>query len=219
MPDYEIKEWNESNFNVNMLPYTREAYQMKKYAFVSDYARFWILYNYGGIYFDTDVEMLKPIYNIIQKGAFMGCEYDGTNNVSYPSVAPGLGLACEAKLEIYAELLELYSNLHFQMDNKGTKIKTIVDYTTDILIKHGLKKTSSIQEICNCYIYPSEYFCPINITTKKLKITKNTYTIHHYAASWIDSNLGTKIKRRLQKVIPEGILISYNRLKRKLKHK
>ena len=74
LPDYEIKQWDESNFDVNMIPYAAEAYKAKKYAFVSDFARFWILYNYGGLYFDTDVEVIKPMDNIIAKGPFMVCE-------------------------------------------------------------------------------------------------------------------------------------------------
>lgn len=78
LPDYEIKEWNESNFDVNMIPYVKEAYQVKKYAFVSDFARFYILYKYGGLYFDTDVEIVKPLDSIISKGAFMGCEHTAT---------------------------------------------------------------------------------------------------------------------------------------------
>jgi len=73
-PDYEIKEWNEDNFDVNIISYTAEAYRVKKYAFVSDYARFWILYHYGGLYFDTDVEVIKSMDDIIAKGSFMGCE-------------------------------------------------------------------------------------------------------------------------------------------------
>ena len=68
LPDYEIKEWNEDNFDVNIIPYTEEAYKAKKYAFVSDYARFWILYKYGGLYFDTDVEVIKPMHDIIARG-------------------------------------------------------------------------------------------------------------------------------------------------------
>ena len=72
LPDYEIKEWNESNFDVNMIPYVKEAYQVKKYAFVSDFARFYILYKYGGLYFDTDVEIVKPLDFIISKGCLYG---------------------------------------------------------------------------------------------------------------------------------------------------
>ena len=74
LPDYEIKEWNESNFDINCCAYVREAYEAKKWAFVSDYARFWILYQHGGLYFDTDVELIKSIDDLIVKGAFMGCE-------------------------------------------------------------------------------------------------------------------------------------------------
>ena len=87
LPDYEIKEWNEDNFDVNIIPYTAEAYAAKKYAFVSDYARFWILYKYGGIYFDTDVEVIRPIDDIIAKGNFMGCETDASGSDA-ASVAP-----------------------------------------------------------------------------------------------------------------------------------
>lgn len=76
LPDYEIKEWNEDNFDVNAIPYTAEAYRQKKYAFVSDYARFWIMYHYGGLYFDTDVEVIRPLDDIIAAGNFMGFELD-----------------------------------------------------------------------------------------------------------------------------------------------
>ena len=92
LPDYEIKEWNEDNFDVNIIPYTREAYEVKKYAFVSDYARFWILYHHGGLYFDTDVEVIKPLDDIIDRGPFMGVEVGATSGGAPPLVAPGLGL-------------------------------------------------------------------------------------------------------------------------------
>lgn len=73
-PGYEIREWNEDNFDVNIIPYTAEAYTCKKYAFVSDYARFWVLYKYGGLYFDTDVEVIRPMDDIVARGPFMGIE-------------------------------------------------------------------------------------------------------------------------------------------------
>ena len=90
-PDYEIKEWNEGNFDVNIIPYTAEAYACKKYAFVSDYARFWVLYKYGGLYFDTDVEVIRPMDDIVARGPFMGIETPATFG-NLPNVAPGLGL-------------------------------------------------------------------------------------------------------------------------------
>lgn len=113
-PDYEIKEWNEDNFDVNIISYTAEAYRVKKYAFVSDYARFWILYHYGGLYFDTDVEVIKSMDDIIAKGSFMGCEKDADKEgATALAVAPGLGLGVNPGLGLYGELLQLYAGLHF----------------------------------------------------------------------------------------------------------
>ncbi len=185
-PDYEIKEWNEDNFDVNIIPYTKQAYAAKKYAFVSDYARFWILYKYGGLYFDTDVEVIKPLDEVVARGPFMGCE----NNVklpgaTVPTVAPGLGLGVNPGLGLYKELLDVYSTFNFVNTDGTLNTKTIVDYTTEILVKHGLKSTNEIQKCAGVWIYPKEYFCPKNVSTKILKITSNTVSIHHYDGSWL----------------------------------
>ena len=102
-PDYEIKEWNEDNFDVNIIPYTSEAYEAKKYAFVSDYARMWILYHYGGLYFDTDVEVIKNMDDIVAKGSFMGIEVEYSEG-SIMSVNPGLGLGVIPHHRIYKEI-------------------------------------------------------------------------------------------------------------------
>lgn len=183
LPDYEIIEWNEDNFDVNMIPYIKEAYEAKKYAFVSDFARFWILYRYGGLYFDTDVEVIKPMDEIISQGAFMGCEqdYDSPNGIT---VAPGLGLAADIGMPIYKEMEELYGNLHFIKADGSLNQATIVEYTTDCLKKYGLRNIKGIQEVAGLKIYPSTYFCPISVADGKLRITSNTYSIHHYAQSW-----------------------------------
>ena len=200
LPDYEIKEWNEDNFDVNIIPYTKEAYEARKYAFVSDYARFWILYNYGGLYFDTDVEVIKSMDDIIARGPFMGCEKDGgdTNVASVApglglGVNPGLGLGVNPGLGLYKEILGIYSNLHFKNQDGSLNMKTVVQYTTELLCNHGLKCTNEIQQCNGIWIYPKEYFCPIDFESKKCTITKNTYSIHHYAASW----LSLKSKLRL----------------------
>lgn len=177
-PDYEIIEWNEKNFDINKNQYCKEAYEAKKWAFVSDYARFWILYEYGGLYFDTDVEVIKPLDSIIEKGPFMGCERDvERNGATAIAVAPGLGL--------YKEILDLYEGLHFKNEDGSLNLKTVVQYTTEILVKHGLKNTNQIQKCAGIYIYPREYFCPKNIDTGALEITENSYTIHHFEGSWL----------------------------------
>ena len=210
LPDYEIKEWNEQNFDVNIIPYTAEAYQAKKYAFVSDYARFWILYHYGGLYFDTDVEVIKPMGSIIAKGAFMGCEQDSKSGIEL-TVAPGLGLAVESKHEIYKAILEEYDSFHFINEDGSNNDKTVVEYVTEILKKHGLRNSPGIQNINGINVYPSEYFCPRNTVTKRMHITNNTYTIHHYMASWKDG--GFNLKKIIRKFIPESVLLWYNKRK------
>ena len=138
LPDYEIKEWNEDNFDVNIIPYTQEAYQVGKYAFVSDYARFWILYKYGGLYFDTDVEVIKPMDDIIARGPFMGCEKD-VSDTSVARVAPGLGLGVNPGLGLYKEILEMYSKLSFLNKDVTYKQKTKVQNMKEILCEYGLK--------------------------------------------------------------------------------
>lgn len=199
LPDYEIKEWNEDNFDVNMIPYTQEAYKAKKYAFVSDYARFWILYHCGGLYFDTDVEVIKPINDIISKGAFMGCQTDGNaSSGEYPKVAPGLGLGAYANMPFYEEMLNLYEDLHFQNPDGTLNLKTIVLYSTEVLIRHGLLPSVNIQYVNDIWIYPKEYFCPLN-PLLEMDLTCNSRTIHHFSASWLPyrKQLIKKIKRLL----------------------
>ncbi|MBR5135885.1 MAG: glycosyl transferase [Rikenellaceae bacterium] len=190
MPDYEIKEWNESNFDVNIIPYTKEAYEAKKYAFVSDYARFWVLHNYGGIYFDTDVEVIRPLDKIIERGAFMGCEIDG-QDPHYGDIAinPGLGLAIEAGHQVSNAILERYANHRFlNEDGSHNTTYAIVKLTTDILKTFGLENISGIQHVAGIYIYPKCYFNPFDDTTGRLNKTENTYTIHWFSKTWLNIN-------------------------------
>ena len=181
LPDYEIKEWNEENFDVNIIPYTAEAYKARKYAFVSDYARFWILYKYGGLYFDTDVEVIRPMDYIIQKGPFMGFENNGATTTG---VNPGLGLGVNPGLGLYKEILNYYAGEHFLFPNGKQNLKTVVLRVTEIMKQHGLCDENVFQTVAGVNVYPFDYFCPIRITDGKMTITENTVSIHHYAASW-----------------------------------
>ena len=215
LPDYEIKEWNEDNFDVNIIPYTKEAYEAKKYAFVSDYARFLILYQHGGLYFDTDVEVIRPLDDIISKGAFMGCENEAQAGATALAVAPGLGLGCNPGLSFYKEMLDLYATLHFVKDDGTLNFKTVVEYTTELLVRHGLENTNEIQQIANLFIYPKEYFCPIDYQTKVCNITHRTRTIHHYAESWHNKIQKMKniIIRMLGKKVVNRLVALKNRIK------
>lgn len=185
-PDYDIKEWNEDNFDVNIIPYTAEAYKAKKYAFVSDYARFWILYRYGGLYFDTDVEAIKPMDDIVERGPFMGIEVEA-NEINTPKVAPGLGLGVQPGHGLYKEILDYYSPLHFLKDDGTFNQVTVVNHVTKVLEKNGLRPTNDIQEVAGVWIYPRDYFNPLDDLTGRLVTTNNTRTIHWYTRTWSDS--------------------------------
>jgi mannosyltransferase OCH1-like enzyme len=222
LPEYEIKEWNEDNFDVNIIPYTKEAYETKKYAFVSDYARFWILYNYGGLYFDTDVEVIKNMDDIIVRGPFMGCEKDASDTTVASvvpgldlGVNPGLGLGVNPGLGLYKELLNEYAKLHFINSDGSLNQKTIVAYTSEILCRHGLKHTNQIQECAGVWIYPKEYFCPIDYNSGKKELTINTRTIHHYSATWKTSK--QKYKHQLVRFLGPTITSCMVKLKHLLK--
>ncbi len=182
-PDYEIIEWNESNFDFNCCQYVKEAYEAKKWAFVSDYARYKILYEQGGVYFDTDVEVIKSFDPILAAGSFIGCE--NPHIKSGIAVASGLGCAAAPGLEFYREVLDDYEKSSFYNADGSLNLYTIVQRTTDLLRNHGLKDTMEIQQVAGITVYPAEYFCPINMETGKLEITKNTYSIHRYAGSWV----------------------------------
>ena len=200
LPDHEIREWNEDNFDVNCIPYTQQAYEVKKYAFVSDYARFWILYHYGGLYFDTDVEVIAPMDEILDRGAFMGVE-KGAFMDGKPMVNPGLGLGVEARNSFYGRMLKVYSSLNYRMANGTFNTATIVTYTTKELYSYGMKLSEEKQQIDGIWIYPADFFCPMDSTTGIITMTNRTVSIHHYDCSWIDHNTYSFKLHRLKNVL------------------
>ena len=198
-PDYEIIEWNESNFDVHCCKYVEEAYEAKKWAFVSDYARFKILYEQGGVYFDTDVEVIKSFEDILTAGSFLGCENSIIDEKSKLAVAPGLGLAVEAGNQFVKDMLDEYHQSSFVKEDGSLDLYTIVERTTDYLEKHGLEQINEIQTVAGMTIYPVDYFCPIDIKTNKLIITDNTRSIHFYAGSWVDDY--SKVRGKIYRFI------------------
>lgn len=210
-PDYEIKEWNEDNYDIKKIPYISQAYDAKKYAFVSDYVRFDVLYQYGGVYFDTDVEVIKSFDDILKNGAFIGCEIDGsfpegTVGIHLTRYAvqtnPGLGIAAAPGLGIYKEILDFYETLSFIRSDGTYNAATVVGYTTDILLKNGMKNIKGIQNVAGITVYPKEYFNPLDSSTGKFEITQNTHSIHWYSMSWLSprERLRSKITQPFHRV-------------------
>ena len=180
-PDYEIKEWNEGNYDVDALPYSREAYKNGKYAFVSDVARFKVLYEEGGVYFDTDVEVIRPIDELVERGAFMGWEKAGTKL----TVNPGLGLAAPKGFPLYKEVLDGFAKLSYYQADGQWNPYTMIPLVTDLLKEKGIRIDGTLQTIEGLTVFPAEFLCPMDSLTGEIRLTENTYAIHHYSMSWL----------------------------------
>ena len=189
-PDYEIIEWNEKNFDININTYVKEAYENKKWAFVTDYVRLYVLYNHGGIYMDTDVEVIKNIDEFLDNDAFFGFE-----NIDY--VSTGI-MASKKRNQLFKTFMDYYNDRSFVTQDGKLDMTTNVKIITDILSTKGLKKNNKKQTIEGLTIYPCEFFCPLDFNSKKLRKTKNTYVIHWYMGSWLD--LKTKLKLKTWKI-------------------
>lgn len=178
LPNYEMVLWNEDNFDINVNEYVKEAYETKRYAFVSDFARLSILYTEGGIYMDVDVEVLKSIDCFLTHEAFMGFQDDS-------KVALGLIIGSEKGNLLIKEIMDSYSEKKFILPNGKHNLTTIIEYTMDVLLKYGIILDGSLQNIKGTIIYPKTYFCPLTYNSDKTDFSENTYTIHHFAESWI----------------------------------
>lgn len=180
MPDWSIKEWNESNFDIAISPlYVQQAYNAKKYAFVSDYVRLWALEQYGGVYFDTDIEVIKSFDSLLFNTAFIGLE---------ESIAhlPGTCvMGCEAHCNWVKDMLALYDDISFVKSDGTWDLTTNVQRMGEKLIKQGFVPCRDEQYISHygLRVYTHDYFSPIT-STRVMRKTKNTYCIHHFAGSW-----------------------------------
>ena len=215
LPDYEIKEWNEDNFDVNIIPYTKDAYVAKKYAFVSDYARFWILYKYGGLYFDTDVEVIKPMDDIIARGPFMGIEKSDAADTP-PMIAPGLGLGAEPDMDVYGKILDGFHRMNFYSENGSINPFSMIPMVTKLFTDLGFKANGEVEYVAGTYIYPQDYFNPFDDLTGRLKLTKNTRSIHWYSKTWTNT---TPRRIWLSRLVHRFFGMAFHNLKASINHK
>lgn len=197
MPDYEIKRWDESNYDVNKNDFMKEAYKNKKWAFVTDYARLDIIYNNGGIYLDTDVKVLKKFDDLLKLNAFMGFEENNKVNT-------GLGFGANKGNKIVKENLDIYNKIKYKDGLGNFKPTNCPIITTEILKRHGLKNENyKIQNIEGVIVFPREYFAPLDYTSGNLNITEKTYSIHEYGMSWMskDEQKWHILEQKMQKKI------------------
>ncbi|MEE1220195.1 MAG: glycosyltransferase [Ruminococcus sp.] len=228
-PDYEIVEWNEDNFDINSNLYCKQAYEAKKWAFATDYARLVIVYNNGGVYLDTDVEIIKPIDDLLKCDCFIGRQQGNQVNT-------GAGFGACKNHPLIKIMMDDYENIPFIKENGEMDLYTCPHRNSEWLFKNGLNNDNSYQEICGACIFPIEYFSPKDPWTRELKVTKNTYAIHHCGASWNENeNKAEHTKRYLRaklnntidfvKHSPNRILIGclgekkYTELKQRIKRR
>lgn len=207
-PDYEIKRWDETNFDINQNEYCKEAYENKKWAFVSDYIRLKVLHDEGGIYMDTDVEVVKSLDAFLNNPAFSGFEND--------TMIPTGIIGAEKNNPWICELLKDYDDRRFVKEDGTFDLTTNVILITENTVKQypNIQLNNTLQKLENVTFYTKDYFCPFVNEIKRLIKTKNTHAIHWFAGSWVPAlskkekfivSIKTIIKRMLPKKVVQKI--------------
>lgn len=219
--DYEIIEWNENNYDISSAPlYVRQAYDAKKWAFVTDYVRLQVVYENGGIYLDTDVEIIKPIDNFLCYDAYFGFQNDNY-------IATGLGFGAVKNADILYNMMADYKDIPFIKADGSFDLTTCPKRNLHIFNEYGFNLNGEDQEINHIAVFSADYFCPMNGWTGEVLLTNNSHTIHHFSASWYSKqdkkNLveNRKKDRKLKRYYKTCTLIKkilgeklYNKIKR-----
>ena len=207
MPDWEYKLWNEDNFAINEVPYTKEAYEVKKYAFVSDYVRLWALEREGGVYLDTDVEALKSFEDLLGFKAFAG--FEGSKYLPVGTCV----MASEARGVWVKEMKEAYKDRRFLLADGTLDLTTNVDFITMKMKDQGFLQNGLEQEYKDLHVFPVDYFSPRH-TTGEYCCTGNTYCDHLGIGSWTGTSIGWKM--RIGQIVGPKNMTRLIKLKRKL---
>ena len=181
-PDFEIREWNEDNCDYLAMPFMAEAYAAKKYAFVSDVMRLVVLEQYGGVYFDTDVEVLRDISPLLDDEGFIGFENEQFVN-------SGQVMAAVPHQPVVQAMIEEYKKMHFINADGSLNAVGCPHLNTDVMERFDLVRNGQEQLVAGIHVYPADYFNPLDSVTGKLTKTKNTYSIHWYSMSWLPKHI------------------------------
>ena len=198
-PEFEIREWNEDNCDYLALPFMAEAYAAKKYAFVSDVMRLLVLEQYGGVYFDTDVEVVRDISPLLNDEGFIGFENDQFVN-------SGQVMAAVPHQRVVQAMIEAYKQLHFTNADGSLNAVGCPRLNTDVLERFGLVRNGQEQLAAGIHVYPADYFNPLDSATGRLKKTENTWSIHWYSMSWLPKHVRLKAKlgRMVRRILKPG---------------
>ena len=192
-PDYEIKKWDESNFDVNSHPFMKAAYEAKAWAFVSDYARLKVVYDNGGIYLDTDVELLKSLDFLLENQCYIGIQQPES------LCTTGLGFGAEKQNSVVGEMMKCYDSISFL--NQGKNTFACPWLNNKVIRSCGTVNNDEVTYLDNVTVYPSRFFDPISTGNTKNLLCDETVSIHHYAATWTSKR--TRIKRKIIRAFGE----------------
>ena len=198
-PDFEIREWNEDNCDYLAMPFMAEAYAAKKYAFVSDVMRLIVLEQYGGVYFDTDVEVVRDISPLLNDEGFIGFENDQFVN-------SGQVMAAVPHQPVVQAMIEEYKKLHFTNADGTMNAVGCPHLNSDVMERFGLARNGQEQVVAGIHVYPADWFNPLDSVTGKLNKTKNTYSIHWYSMSWLPkrTQMKAKLGRMVRRILRKG---------------
>ena len=206
MPDYEYKIWTEENFDVNIIPYTKEAYKAGKFGFVSDYVRLWALYHEGGIYLDVDFEVFKPFDDLLHYDAFAG--FEGSK---YSPLMMGVAASRPGGRWV-KEQMDAYEDRHFIKPDGTLDLTTNVKFISDRMREKGFIQNGLEQDYLDLHVFPVDYFCPRQTTGEYIR-TENTYCEHLGLGSWSEHG---GIKQLIGKMVGQKMMIRLIKLKRLL---
>ena len=195
-PDYEIIEWNEDNYDYKKIPYIRQAYELEKWAFVSDYVRLDVVYQYGGIYLDTDVEVVRNLD--LLRNSLMFCGFEQGNDVN-----TGLGFGAVRGFEHLKKMRDMYHNMVFLDEEGKLNLTACTKYQTDYLASIGLQRNGKQRSIDNIMVYPRTVFAPLDFYGVHNYLSESTFTIHHYAASWFGKDKSRDVLLAMNNMISQ----------------
>lgn len=211
LPDYQFILWNEDTFDLNMAPFVRQAYDAQKFAFVSDYVRVYALKNYGGIYLDTDIEVLRAFDDLLEQRLVLG-----TDDSGYLTAF----MAAEPNHPYFAQLLEQYNSMRFLGEDGSLNTEVNNTWMQAVLVPYGYEQKNALQRLeAGIVVYPCEYFHAKSLTSGEFLTTDNTYCIHHHTLLWVTPK--TKVIRflRMKLLVPILGASRYTKLIRRIKGK
>ena len=198
-PDYKIIEWNEQNFDINKNHYAQQAYAAKKYAFVSDYVRLAVLYEYGGIYLDTDVELVRPLDELLEYKGFIGMEHSAPSPYGRTLlVNTGSGVGAEPGCGMIGKMLAAYRNASFLQETGEPDLRTCTQRGTPLFAKAGLQQKNEQQELDGFLVLPTDCFSPFDYVTERMHRTPRTFGIHYYQGSWQSGDKANRWRKRFK---------------------